>query len=89
MGFSRQEYWSGLPFPSPVDLPDPGNDPTSLASLALAGRFFTAESLGKPRAILVLSNLGDKIDKMSEILVFHMMTIFMLFGKILNIKFFE
>ena len=29
MGFSRQEYWSGLPFPSPGDLPDPGMDPTS------------------------------------------------------------
>ena len=29
MGFSRQEYWSGLPFPSPVDLPDPGIEPRS------------------------------------------------------------
>ena len=29
MGFSRQEYWSGLPFPSPGDLPDPGNEPRS------------------------------------------------------------
>ena len=38
MGFSRQEYWSGLPFLSPGDLPDPGIKPTSLAS---AGRFFT------------------------------------------------
>ena len=31
MGFSRQEYWSGLPFPSPGDLPDPGIDPRSPA----------------------------------------------------------
>ena len=31
MGFSRQEYWSGLPFPSPEDLPDPGIEPTSPA----------------------------------------------------------
>ena len=31
MGFSRQEYWSGLPFPSPGDLPDPGIEPKSLA----------------------------------------------------------
>ena len=38
MGFPRQEYWSGLPFPSPEDLPDPGIDPVSPA---LAGRFFT------------------------------------------------
>ena len=44
MGFSRQEYWSGLPFPSPGDLPDPGIEPTSLASPALAGRFFTTSA---------------------------------------------
>ena len=41
MGFSRQEYWSGLPFPSPGDLPDPGVESLSLKSSALAGRFFT------------------------------------------------
>ena len=39
MGFPRQENWSGLPFPSPVDLPDPGTEPTS----ALADGFFIAE----------------------------------------------
>ena len=48
MGFSRQEYWNGLPFPSPGDLPDPGIEPGSLASLALAGGFFTVEPPGKP-----------------------------------------
>ena len=42
MAFSRQEYWSGLPFPTPWDLPDPGIEPTSLVSPALAGRFFTS-----------------------------------------------
>ena len=47
MGFSRQEYWSGLPCPPPGDLPDPGNEPMYPASPALAGRFFTAEPLGK------------------------------------------
>ena len=41
MGFSRQEYWSGLPFPSPGDLPDPGTEPKSAVSTALAGGFFT------------------------------------------------
>ena len=41
MGFFRQEYWSGLPFPTPGALPDLGIEPTSLASSALAGRFFT------------------------------------------------
>ena len=44
MGFSRQEYWSGLPFPPPGDLPDPRIDPVSPA---LAGRFFTTEPPGK------------------------------------------
>ena len=37
MEFSRQEYWSGLPFPTPGDLPDPGIEPMSFTSLALAG----------------------------------------------------
>ena len=45
MGFSRQEYWSGLPCPSPGDLPDPGINPSSPA---LAGGFFTAEPPGNP-----------------------------------------
>ena len=39
--FSRQEYWSGLPFPTPGDLPDPGIEPMSPVSSALAGGFFT------------------------------------------------
>ena len=46
MGFSQQEYWSGLPFPPPGDFPDPGVEP---ASPALAGVFFTSEPPGKPR----------------------------------------
>ena len=41
MGFSRQECWSGLPFPPPGDLPDPGIEPESPVSLVLAGGFFT------------------------------------------------
>ena len=41
MGFSRQEYWSGLPFPPPGDLPDPGIEFESLVSPALAGGLFT------------------------------------------------
>ena len=54
MGFSRQEYWSGLPFPSPGNLSDPGIISMSLASHALAGRFFTTEPLGSPIYISVL-----------------------------------
>ena len=45
MGFPRQEYWSGLPFPSPEDLPDPVIKP---ASPTLAGRFVTTKPPGKP-----------------------------------------
>ena len=45
MGFSRQEYWSELPFPSPEDLSDSGIEPTSPA---LAGGFFTTEPSRKP-----------------------------------------
>ena len=41
MGFSRWEYWSGLPCPPPGDLPDPGMEPVSLSSPALTGRFFS------------------------------------------------
>ena len=45
MGFSSQEYWSGVPFLFPGDLPNPG---VETVSLALAGKFFTAEPPGKP-----------------------------------------
>jgi len=45
MGFLRQEYWRGLPFPSPGDLPDPRIEP---ASPALASGLVTTEPLGKP-----------------------------------------
>ena len=47
MGFSRQEYWSGMPCPPPGDLPDPGIEPASLLSSALAGRFFTTSATWK------------------------------------------
>ena len=47
-GFSRQEYWSGLPFPPPGHLPDPRTEPVSPASPALADRLFTTVPLGKP-----------------------------------------
>ena len=48
MGFPRQEYRSGLPCPSPGDLPDPGTEPVSPA---LAGTFFTTEPVGKPKPV--------------------------------------
>ena len=53
MGFSRQEYWSGLPFPSPGDLPKQGIEPTSPA---LVGGFFTTEPLESPTGTLLSHN---------------------------------
>ena len=44
MGFPREEYWGGLPCPSPGDLPDPGVEPTSLMSPALTAMFFTTSA---------------------------------------------
>ena len=49
VGFPRKEYWSGLPFPSPGDLPDPRIKPMSPA---LAGGFFTTEPPGKPEDLI-------------------------------------
>ena len=54
MGFPRREYQSGLPFPSPGDLPDPEIEPMSSA---LAGRFFTAEPPRKRKPILLVDVL--------------------------------
>ena len=57
MGFSRQKYWSRLPFPSPGDLPNPGIKPVSLA---LAGGFCTTEPQGKPY-IFTLQGILQKL----------------------------
>ena len=52
----RHEYWSGLPLPPPGDLPDPGIEPASLASSALAGGFFTT---GSPYTIDTMQETDD------------------------------
>ena len=71
MEFSRQEHWSGLPFPPPGDLPDPGIEPSSPE---LAGGFFTIEPPGKPDDL----NINDKESKegrtglMTEFLVWQL-----------------
>ena len=54
MEFSKQECWSGLPFPFPGDLPDPGTEPVSLISPALAGRFFTTSAIRSTLCTLFL-----------------------------------
>ena len=53
MEFSRQEYWSRLPFPPPGDLPDPGIEPVSIMAPALAGELFTPVPPGKPLFYIV------------------------------------
>ena len=53
MGFSRQQYWSRLPFPTPGGLPDPGIKPESSVSPALADGFFTTEPPGKPQKFIL------------------------------------
>ena len=53
MGFSRQEYWSWLPCPSPGDLPDSGIEPASLMSPALAGGFFTTSTTWEAHCIII------------------------------------
>ena len=62
MGFYRQEYWNGLAFPSPGDLPNPGIKPTSPILSASAGRFFTTEPLGK-QGPLHYSHVYSKSEK--------------------------
>ena len=56
MGFSRQEYWSGLPFPSPGDLPHPGTEPRSPALQADA---LPSELQGKPISLLIFVKIGS------------------------------
>ena len=65
MGFFQREYWSGLPFPSPGDLPDPGIKLTSSASPALAGRFFATEPEGKSQwtCLLISIFFGTQVTK--------------------------
>ena len=55
MGFSRQGYWGGLPFPPPGDLPNPGIEPESRVSPALQADSLPAERSGKPITIKLLT----------------------------------
>ena len=77
IGFPRQKYWSGLPFPSPGDLPNPGIEPTSPA---LASRVFTTDPPAKPRdydtmmikkekEIIVLKEMSVQLESSQHILI--------------------
>ena len=61
MEFSRQEYWSGLPFPSPVDLPDPGIKLVSLVSPALASVFITSWATREAHVCTYVSCSGRQV----------------------------
>ena len=70
MGFPRQEYYSGLSFPSLGELPNPGIEPASPALQAvscIAGRFFTTEPRGKPSAIIIIPILHKTTLRFREI----------------------
>ena len=68
MEFFKQEYWSGWTFPSPGDLPDPGMEPKTLVSPALAGRFFTTRATWEARDCMKVKDsqscltLGNPMD---------------------------
>ena len=55
-GIFQAGYWSGLPFPPPGDLPDPGIKPSSLLSPALAGGFFTTSATWEAKILLGVNN---------------------------------
>ena len=59
---SRQEYWSGLPFPTPGVLPDPGIEHPSLTSFALESRFFAIEPHGKSHSSVALSKFDYTVE---------------------------
>ena len=53
MELSREEYWTGLPFPSPGNLPDPGSEPTPLLSPAIVSMFFTSSATWEAQAYTI------------------------------------
>ena len=61
MGFSRQEYWSGLPYPPPGDLPHPGIEPASPVFPALQTDSSPAESPGKPLDVIIVRTNSNVI----------------------------
>ena len=67
MRFLKQEYWSGLPLPSPEDLPDPGIESASLGSPVLASRFFTTDPSGKPLGWMRIPEKGKCVRKNTEV----------------------
>ena len=67
MGFSRQEYWSGLPFPPPGVLPNPRIEPASLLSPALAGEFFTTRVTWETPCLIQRITISPFFLKVAEV----------------------
>ena len=76
MGFPRQEYWSGLPFPSLRDLPYSKIEPMSAA---LAGGFFTTELPGKPKSVSHLPNTATRLHSYNNYCLHKVHAIFLVF----------
>ena len=90
MEFSRQEYWSGLPFPTPEDLPDPGIESASLASPSMPGGFFTFSAMWEAHSHMIWTNRlkSTHIPELSLLVVeetscffFPLFTSFLIWGK--------
>ena len=78
MGFSSKEYCSGLPCPPTGDLRDPGIEPASLVSPALAGRFFTTDATGEaPGLIHLLSSFWNFVAVVSFLVIFGLIHVCM------------
>ena len=69
MGFARQEYWSGLPFPSPGDRSHPEIEPESIMSPVLAGGFFTTSTIWKALMTHVLNTKSEFLREYSHVLL--------------------
>ena len=67
MELSRQEYWNGLPFHPPGELPDQGIKPVTVEYLALAGRFFITAPPGKPVIYIIIPPLFCKQEREKEV----------------------
>ena len=65
--FSKQEYWSGLPFLSPGDLPDPGIELLSVVSPALTGRFFTSWVNREPHLMVNLKGTTEELENLHSL----------------------
>ena len=88
-GFPKQEYWIGLPCPPPVDLPNPGMEPTSLMSLALAGRFSTTGATQKAHTIVYSPQnyvIRDILSPLYLVRNLNLMYIFPLFHLLISLS---